>query len=171
MRRSSVIIAIAFTVTLVAGSAEAKLDLYIDKSSQQMSVVQNGYLLRVWPVSTGRDRFATPSGVYTPERLERSWFSKAYYNSPMPHAIFFHNGYAIHGSYDISKLGGPASHGCVRLHPANAALLFSMVQQEGLGKTAIFVGGDSNRALARYDEPARSADRRDDGIGRSAYPP
>src|SRR5262252_2975165 len=175
MRRSSVIIAIGFTVTLVAGSAEAKLDLYIDKSSQQMSVVQNGYLLRVWPVSTGRDRFATPSGVYTPERLERSWFSKAYYNSPMPHAIFFHNGYAIHGSYDITRLGGPASHGCIRLHPQNAAMLFAMVEQEGPSNTTIVVGGDTSPSLQlpryRESDEFRSAYLGDGRIARSAYPP
>ena len=37
---------------------------------------------------------------------------------------FFHGGYAIHGSYEIDRLGGPASHGLVRLHPANAASLY-----------------------------------------------
>ena len=63
--------------------------VFIDKSTQQISVIQNGRLLYVWPVSTGQDRFSTPSGVYTPERLERVWFSRVYYNSPMPHAIFF----------------------------------------------------------------------------------
>jgi L,D-transpeptidase catalytic domain len=69
--------------------------------------------------------------------LERSWFSTAYYNSPMPYSIFFHNGYAIHGSYAINQLGGPASHGCVRLHPHHAALLFDLVQQEGPSNTTI----------------------------------
>jgi hypothetical protein len=155
MRRRSVITTIIFRATIVfgataAGDAEARLDVYVDKSTQRMQVIQNGSVLYVWPVSTGRDRFSTPSGVYAPERLERSWFSKAYYNAPMPHAIFFHNGYAIHGSYDIARLGGPASHGCIRLHPRNAALLFSMVQQEGPGSTTIFVGGNSRRPLLRY---------------------
>src|SRR5215813_2896663 len=55
----------------------------------------------------------------------------------MPYSIFFHNGYAIHGSYAIDQLGGPASHGCVRLHPHHAALLFELVQQEGPDKTTI----------------------------------
>ncbi|MGZ9089723.1 MAG: L,D-transpeptidase, partial [Rhodoplanes sp.] len=59
------------------------------------------------------------------------WFWRAYYNSPMPHSIFFHGGYAIHGSYEISRLGGPASHGCIRLHPSNAATLFSLVRRYG----------------------------------------
>jgi hypothetical protein len=179
MRRSSRGITIAvgagvIGVAVTASGAEARLDLYVDKSTQQLSVIQNGALLYIWPVSTGRDSFSTPSGVYTPERLERSWFSKAYYNSPMPHAIFFHGGYAIHGSYDISKLGGPASHGCVRLHPRNAALLFSMVERAGPGNTAIFVGGNSHRPSLRYhnfEDPAPPAWRPDNGLTRSPYPP
>jgi hypothetical protein len=179
MRRRSVITTVIFRATIVfgataaAGDAWARLDVYVDKSTQRMQVMQNGSLLYVWPVSTGRDRFSTPSGVYTPERLERSWFSKAYYNAPMPHAIFFHNGYAIHGSYDIARLGGPASHGCIRLHPRNAALLFSMVQQEGPGSTTIFVGGNSHRPPLRYrddDEPWRPAWRGDTPAARD-YPP
>ena len=55
----------------------------------------------------------------------------------MPYSIFFHNGYAIHGSYAIDRLGGPASHGCVRLHPHHAAILFDLVQQEGPARTTI----------------------------------
>src|SRR6266436_3641280 len=175
MRRSSAITIIALGAAVAASDAEAKLDLFIDKSTQQISVIQNGRLLYVWPISTGQDRSSTPSGVYTPERLERTWFSKAYYNSPMPHAIFFHHGYAIHGSYDIARLGGPASHGCVRLHPQDAALLYGMVEQEGPGNTTIVVGGgwSPNPMPPRYrdpDEPLQPA-YRGEGAARGAYPP
>ena len=55
----------------------------------------------------------------------------------MPHSIFFHGGYAIHGSYETKYLGRPASHGCVRLHPSNAAALYSLVRRHGSGKTVI----------------------------------
>src|SRR5215470_4829434 len=176
MRRSLTITIIALGVAVVASDAEAKLDLFIDKSVQQIAVLQNGRLLYVWPVSTGLDRFSTPSGVYTPERLERMWFSRAYYNSPMPHAIFFHHGYAIHGSYDITQLGGPASHGCVRLHPQDAAQLFAMVQQEGPANTTIVVGGDRRPGppAPRYDDPdgqSASPYRSDGPMARGAYVP
>jgi lipoprotein-anchoring transpeptidase ErfK/SrfK len=60
-----------------------------------------------WAVSTGRAGYGTPNGTYHPQRLERVWFSKKYYNSPMPHSIFFSRGFAIHGSYEINHLGGP----------------------------------------------------------------
>jgi lipoprotein-anchoring transpeptidase ErfK/SrfK len=59
----------------------------------------------------------------------------------MPYSIFFHGGFAIHGSYEISRLGGPASHGCVRLHPTNAAALFALVQGQARGDTRIVITG------------------------------
>ena len=112
---------------LAAGRAEAGLMIRVDKTDQQMSVVVDGVPRYVWPVSTGRAGYGTPSGVYRPQRLARTWFSRKYYDSPMPYSIFFHGGFAIHGSYEIARLGGPASHGCVRLHPSHAARLLSLI--------------------------------------------
>jgi hypothetical protein len=60
----------------------------------------------------------------------------------MPHSIFFTgSGHAIHGSQATRLLGTPASHGCVRLAPENARILFSLVTVEGLGSTRIEVTG------------------------------
>ena len=142
MRYCIIIVTVGLATMASVGDAQARLDIYVDKSSQRIAVVQDGYMRYVWPVSTGRDGDGAPSGVYSPERLERSWFSREYYDSPMPYAIFFRNGYAIHGSYDITRLGGPASHGCIRLYPQDAALLFAMVEQEGPENTTIVIGGD-----------------------------
>ena len=55
-------------------------------------------------------------------------YSSKYENSPMPHSIFFRGGYAIHGTGYIKSLGRPASHGCIRLHPRNAAALYQLVR-------------------------------------------
>jgi len=150
MRGHAVVLAAVLAWFIPIGSAEAKLDILVDKVTQRMLVIQDGYIRYMWPVSTGRDNMATPNGVYAPQRLERNWFSTAYYNSPMPFSIFFHNGYAIHGSYAIDRLGGPASHGCVRLHPHHAAILFDLVQQEGPGNTKIEIteqGAPEERSL------------------------
>jgi lipoprotein-anchoring transpeptidase ErfK/SrfK len=57
----------------------------------------------------------------------------------MPYSIFFKGGYAIHGTYSVKQLGRPASHGCVRLHPDNAAALFGLVKQAGMSNTRIIV--------------------------------
>jgi lipoprotein-anchoring transpeptidase ErfK/SrfK len=134
-------LAAAALLSLTAVAARASVLISVDKSMQQMSVSVDGVPRYRWVVSTGRAGYGTPSGTYRPQRMERTWFSKEYYNSPMPHSIFFHGGYAIHGSYEIHRLGGPASHGCIRLHPANAATLFALVKQGGMGDTTIVVLG------------------------------
>ncbi|RAI38946.1 L,D-transpeptidase [Rhodoplanes roseus] len=149
---------LAAALVVPFASADAALLVRIDKSTQTMSVVVDGTPRYSWPVSTGRAGFGTPNGTYSPQRLHRTYFSKKYYNSPMPYSIFFHGGYAIHGSYDIARLGGPASHGCVRLHPSNAATLFSLVKQQGAGSTRIVVGGSAPAAVARAPRVAPEAE-------------
>ena len=141
---------------LAAAPAQANVMIAVDKSRQQMSVSVDGVPRYRWSVSTGRAGYGTPNGTYHPQRLEKSWFSKEYYNSPMPHSIFFHGGYAIHGSYEIDRLGGPASHGCIRLHPANAATLFALVTREGMDGTTIVVTG-RNPVFPRRRRPVQEA--------------
>jgi hypothetical protein len=136
----------AVLASLLVSTAGAHVLIHVDKSSQQMTVAVDGTPRYRFTVSTGRPGLGTPSGTFRPERMELTWSSKKYYNSPMPHSIFFHGGFAIHGSYEISQLGGPASHGCIRLHPDNAASLYALVQQQGMEATTILVSGE---------EPAR----------------
>ncbi|MBI5114637.1 MAG: L,D-transpeptidase [Rhodovulum sp.] len=150
--RPALLAAALVTIPLAAApldAAEAALLVSIHNSSQRMTVVVDGAPRYSWPVSTGRAGYSTPNGTFSPTRMHRSYFSRKYYNSPMPYSIFFHGGYAIHGSYEIARLGGPASHGCVRLHPSNAATLFSLVKQHGTGSTRIVVTGAAPAGPAR----------------------
>jgi lipoprotein-anchoring transpeptidase ErfK/SrfK len=133
-----VLAALVFTVALTRG-ASAAVVVDIDRSVQRMAVAVDGVPRYNWRVSTARRGYITPPGTYYPEMLARHWFSRKYYNSPMPHSIFFYGGFAIHGSYEISHLGRPASHGCVRLDPGNAAILFGLVQREGMSATTIVI--------------------------------
>ena len=120
-------------------AAQAGVNVSVDLSSQRMHVYVNGALRHVWKVSTGRGRYRTPTGTYRPTRLERSWYSRKYYNSPMPHSIFFRGGYAIHGTNYVRQLGRRASHGCVRLSRRNAARLFGLVRRHGSRRTRISI--------------------------------
>ena len=138
MRVSSCILAALLLVTLSTGAAAA-IVVQIDRAAQRMAVIVDGAPRYNWRVSTARRGYITPPGTYHPEMLARRWFSRKYYNSPMPHSIFFYGGFAIHGSYEISHLGRPASHGCVRLDPSNAAILFGLVQREGTAATTIVI--------------------------------
>jgi lipoprotein-anchoring transpeptidase ErfK/SrfK len=124
---------------LAAVPSHASVLVEVEKSTQTMYVTVNGVTRHQWPVSTGRGRFGTPSGVFRPQRLERRWYSRRYYGSPMPYSVFFYKGYAIHGTTELHRLGGRASHGCVRLHPRNAATLFALVNGMGPGRTRIAI--------------------------------
>jgi lipoprotein-anchoring transpeptidase ErfK/SrfK len=119
--------------------ADASVVVDIDRADQSMSVSVDGITRYHWRVSTARHGYITPPGSYHPQMLARQWFSRLYYNSPMPHSIFFYRGYAIHGTYEISRLGGPASHGCVRLDPDHAAILSDLVEREGMRATTIVI--------------------------------
>ena len=129
----------ALPFVVLSSCADANVLVRVDRATQTMDVSVDGASLYRWPVSTGRRGFGTPAGTFRPQRMAARWFSTVYYNAPMPHAIFFHGGFAIHGSYDIARLGGPASHGCIRLHPSAAATLFGIVQREGAHNTTIVV--------------------------------
>jgi hypothetical protein len=148
------IMAVGALLCLVA-PAKSDILVTVDKSQQQVTVVVDGATRFEWPVSTARIGYRTPNGSYRPERLERKWFSRKYDWSPMPYSIFFNGGYAIHGSYEISRLGRPASHGCIRLHPANAAVLFALVQAN-MQNTQIVVTGEGAPSARSRGEGKRA---------------
>ena len=122
------------------GLAEAGIVAKISVGGQRMDVYVDGRPRYSWPVSTARRGYHTPTGTFKPTALAVWHRSTIYSGSPMPHAIFFKRGYAIHGSYEIKHLGTPASHGCERLHPSAAAQLFTLVNQYGAANTVIQIG-------------------------------
>jgi lipoprotein-anchoring transpeptidase ErfK/SrfK len=117
----------------------APVNVVIDISSQSMAVRVNGWHYASWKVSTARSGYWTPRGNFRVQRMARVYYSRKYDNSPMPNSVFFKGGYAIHGSNYVKSLGRPASHGCVRLHPSNAAKLYSLVQQHGARNVRITI--------------------------------
>ena len=137
--RRGLLAAVAAASLFACCGARAELVVNISKSQQRVAVIVNGSEAYRWPVSTGRRGYATPSGVYHPERLERHWYSRKYDNSPMPWSVFFHRGYAMHGTMEAYHLGHAASHGCVRLRPDHARTLFGLVKRAGANHTRIVV--------------------------------
>ena len=119
--------------------AQAGVVAKVDISQQRMNVYVNGSRRYSWRVSTGRGRYRTPIGSFRPTVLRRMHYSSIYNNAPMPYSVFFHGGYAVHGTNEVKRLGRPASHGCVRLHTRNAAKLFSLVRRYGRGKSRIVI--------------------------------
>jgi lipoprotein-anchoring transpeptidase ErfK/SrfK len=144
----------------------------IDKANQRMAVFLGGIKLHDWPVSTGLRGYTTPSGTYTATSMNKIWYSKQWDNAPMPHSVFFtKEGHAIHGTYEVKRLGKPASHGCVRLSPDNAATLYGLVAKHGLKNTQVVLAGSTPggegkkianiaRAKPHYRQPPRRSFKR-----------
>jgi lipoprotein-anchoring transpeptidase ErfK/SrfK len=155
------VFAVAVAILLLSlVPARAGIVVTVDKTAQRLTVEVDGISRYQWPVSTARWGYRTPNGSYQPQWLARKWFSRQYDWSPMPYSIFFNEGYAIHGSYEISRLGRPASHGCIRLHPTNAAVLFALVK-ENMKDTRVVVTGEGPVARVRVrDEGSRGVSRR-----------
>jgi len=126
-------------LTALNASAAQRVTAKIDLSEQRLYLYVDGRLRQKWPVSTARKGYRTPTGSWRPTRLERDWHSRKYHWSPMPFSVFFLGGYAIHGTTAIKSLGRPASHGCIRLHPKNAAHLFNLVRKVGRNDTRIVI--------------------------------
>ena len=148
-RIMALVVGLLFAFWGLAGLADANavarkrpqpaIQIVVDISSQSMSVNVDGWPYGRWKVSTARDGYYTPRGSWRPFLLKRMHYSRKYDNSPMPNSNFFLGGYAIHATYYVKQLGLPASHGCIRLHPDNAAKLYALVQKHGLGSTRITI--------------------------------
>lgn len=138
---SKVIPKITFIVVVLLGfytqvvKAKAETEIIVSKSHQRM-IVHSSEGSYSWPVSTARRGYYTPTGVFYPYSLQPMHYSRKYDNAPMPHSIFFSGGYAIHATPHTGNLGRPASHGCVRLSPGNAATLYGIVSRDR-GETTI----------------------------------
>ena len=78
----------------------------------------------IWKVSTGKPGLDTPQGSFHPTWLDAKHKSDEYEDAPMPYAVFFSGGYAVHATEFTKRLGTPASHGCVRQMATTAKWLY-----------------------------------------------
>ena len=126
-------------LSLLPHAALAGVLAKVHLSEQKLSIFIDGEQRYAWPISSGLNGYETPTGNYRPKRVYEEYFSRQYNNSPMPHSVFFHRGYAIHGTTMVVRLGQRASRGCIRLHPDAAKTFFGLVQRFGFDHTEIVV--------------------------------
>ena len=126
---------------MITGAPSVTATVSISEQRMTLKVVDKTGTAQtfVWKVSTGKTGFETPTGAWKPTRLDIDHRSRTYDDAPMPFAVFFTGGYAIHATDAVARLGKPASHGCVRLAKANAAMFFDIVDTYGKRNTRIVV--------------------------------
>jgi lipoprotein-anchoring transpeptidase ErfK/SrfK len=132
-------LALAMSLAVPNTAAAASVVAKVDISSQTMTVIQHGRVKYRWRVSTARAGKVTPTGSWTAKWLSKHHRSSRYNGAPMPYSIFYNGNFAVHGTNQVSRLGRPASAGCVRLDVQNAATLYSLAQRVGLKNVRIVV--------------------------------
>lgn len=167
MHKSVLIAALLFTGVVAPAQADVKIEMLkpvvkasIDLSKQRMHVTVNGEKVHTWKISSGRKGYSTPTGSYHPYRMHKMWYSRKYNNAPMPHAVFFRGGYAVHGTNAVSRLGRPASHGCIRLHPENAKKFYDLVRAHGRNRTMVNLSGGWKYKATKTAKKRRKVKRR-----------
>jgi hypothetical protein len=116
---------------------------------QMLYLYIDGQLATSWKVSTAAPGHVTPnfdghpSGPFYPGAYTSRKFPGGDYKGlgNMPYASFYSGGFAIHGTPSISRLGTPASHGCVRSHPDNARYFSQLVRAAGASQVWVTVSG------------------------------
>lgn len=136
---------------------EPTLTAEIDLGAQSIVVSEYGAQIYTWAISSGTSEHPSPRGTFHPQWTAKMWFSKKYDNAPMPNAVFIHDGVAIHATQATGMLGRPASHGCIRLAPSNAATFYKLVNKHGLKMTKVSIYGTPN-----WRAPAVASRRQDD---------
>lgn len=106
--------------------------LIVNLKTQRATLFRNGVPIGASTVSTGRPGYSTPTGVFTILQKHVEHYSSTYDNAPMPYMQrLTWRGVALHAG----KLPGyPASHGCIRLPPGFAQLLYGVTR---LGMTVV----------------------------------
>ena len=117
--------------------------VHIDLSEQIISVIENGEIIREYPISSGKWATPTPTGTFQIHRKQTLRVSSQEIPYRMPYYMAFtpNGAYGMHAlpylgqgpeSSDywqeaLDHIGTPASHGCVRLLPADAEALYSWI--------------------------------------------
>lgn len=132
----------------------AKREIVVSLEDRKLALVEDGLVVKVYPVAVGKPSTPSPEGTFA---IERRVANPTYHhdgktvppgpNNPvgtrwMGLSI---KGYGIHGTNEPKSIGKAASHGCIRMAKADLEALYPLIQ---VGDTVELVGH-------RDDETAR----------------
>jgi len=99
----------------------------VNLTTQTITAYQGKTAVRSARVSTGLPRTPTVVGTYYiyAKYVSAPMSGPGYYLPNVPHIMYFHKGYGIHGAYWHTNFGTPMSHGCVNLSLADAEWFYN----------------------------------------------
>ncbi len=174
--RLAVVTSVIALATIVLSRAQAASDfsVEIDLQEQRAYLLHHGRMILESPISTGREKYRTPTGRFEIMEKDMDHHSSLYgkivdaggrtivadadadmpvpagakfVNAPMHHFMRFTEGIGMHAGY---LPGYAASHGCVRMPAQFAAAFYQSVE---VGSTVTVFGttgnGRASPAVAR----------------------
>lgn len=115
--------------------------IIINKSTNKLAFYENGELVKIFPVATGRTNSLTPEGKFP---IVNKIKNRPYYKEGIPGGSpknplgdrwlgldargTYGTTYAIHGNNNANSIGKYVSAGCVRMHNADIHWLFDRVK-------------------------------------------
>lgn len=126
---------------------EGKDGIDVDLTTLSWSAYEGGEMVGSGRISGGKEycpdigkNCETVTGTFTiyrkgGEDCKSTRFPVGKGGAPMPYCMFFHGGYALHGSNSVPDYN--ASHGCVRMSPEDAQWLNEDFVQEGITKVYV----------------------------------
>jgi lipoprotein-anchoring transpeptidase ErfK/SrfK len=137
--RSNSLFLSALVITLsIASNADAQTRrAVVSLADRTLSLVENGEVVRVFPVAIGAPGTPTPVGTFT---IKNRIPNPTYYRpgrviGPGPSNPLGTRwmgldikGYGIHGTDEPQSIGHARSHGCVRLRNADVEQLFELLR-------------------------------------------
>ena len=156
-----IVLAVALGIAALAPAARADILITIDKSTQPMTVVEDGALLYTWPVSTGAPATTRHRASSSRSAWRRDHFSREWDDAPMPNSIFFTTqGHAIHGSEPPKASAARPRTAACGWSRRTPRILFDLVKQEGMANTKVVLTGETPEPpaapVARRNQDKRS---------------
>lgn len=126
---------VAKRISPPAGIGAKERWIHIDLAQQVLVAYRGKRPVFATLVSSGKKGFDTPTGLYRIHHKHISTTMKGsseeegvYEVEEVPWALYYHEGYAIHGAYWHNRFGQTKSHGCTNVAPADARWLFFWTQ-------------------------------------------
>ena len=135
-------------------AARAKRQIVVSIPDRKLAVLENGVVLRTFPIAVGAPISPSPTGEFEivtrltePTYYHSGVVIPAGPNNPLgPRWVGFNKrGYGIHGTNAPGSVGKAASHGCIRLRNRDIVQLFAMVR---VGD-AVEIRGERDEQIAR----------------------
>lgn len=98
-------------------------NITINRTTRKLSLYKSGKLYKTYPIAVGKGRTPTPKGTFK--------IINKQINPGGPYGARWMGlnarGVGIHGTNNPNSIGGPVSHGCIRMYNKDVIELFNMV--------------------------------------------